>query len=89
MSTEGIVSVVKGGRVAMKIVAGCNGMTAPKVAEAIRTLGRVPATEEALHLAAEAKLGCDDCLVIQEPGFHTHFAEDSPQVAERYLRTFF
>lgn len=82
--TNGVVSVVVNGKVAMKFVAGCDGYNAPKVAAHIRTMGRVPNLFEASSIAATYELGCKDCLVIQEPN-EDHFYEP---LGERYRDTF-
>ncbi|MBP6931686.1 MAG: hypothetical protein KBD48_00700 [Candidatus Pacebacteria bacterium] len=49
--TQGLITVLLDGKVAMKIVTGCNGMYARKVAKSIRKLERVPTIEEAYEIA--------------------------------------
>ncbi len=57
MATQGIVSILVDGEVAMKIVTGSDGYNARLVAGAIRALGRVPSKEEALEMATYFKFG--------------------------------
>jgi hypothetical protein len=67
MSTQSVVSVRKGGEMALKFVVGCNGVEARKFADSLRGLGRVPDLSEALEMALHARLGCRDCLVLCTP----------------------
>lgn len=48
----------------MKIVAGCDGMNARKVANAIKKLGRVPTLTEAYNIATKAPFGSEESLVV-------------------------
>lgn len=67
MATQGVVSIVGGGQVRLKAVAGCNGMQAGDLAEAVG--GILPASPQALFdLAVACGFGCPDCLVVQSPG---------------------
>lgn len=49
--TQGLITVLLDGKVAMKIVTGCNGMHVKKVAQSIRKLKRVPTVDEAYEIA--------------------------------------
>ena len=53
-----------GGKVAMKIVAGCDGMNARKVANAIKKLGRLPSLTEAYNIAQGIGFGSEESLVV-------------------------
>jgi hypothetical protein len=62
MATQGLITVQSGGHVLMKIVAGCNGYNAPKLAEEIKK--RWPlSTKDAYKLAFSMNFGCPPCLV--------------------------
>ena len=68
MATQGLVTVMQGRKVLMKIVAGCEGMNAQNVAQAIR--GNWPATpKEAYKIAVQEQFGCEDDLVVITPDF--------------------
>jgi hypothetical protein len=62
--TQGVVSILLGGRVHMKIIAGCNGMNAERVAKEIRRLKRVPGIAEAHEIAKRLNFGAPESLVI-------------------------
>lgn len=65
MATLGLVSVICDGHVVMKLIAGCNGVNAAQVADAIRLAGERPRSGEAgLALCAAHHFGCHDCCVI-------------------------
>lgn len=85
MSTQGVVSVTKDGKVVAKCVVGCNGYNAPDLAERLRRLGRI--TQEGMYrAAAETDFGCDDCrVVVTEEGILSRSVED---VGPLYLSTF-
>lgn len=65
--TNGVVSVLVDGKVAMKIVVGCDGYRAGKLAELIRKANRVPDVVEARALADAVGFGCGDCRAIGMP----------------------
>jgi hypothetical protein len=72
MSTQGVCSVVRGGRVTVKVVTGCDGFNIPKLAEAFREMAPVTA-QEAYDAAEACGVGCEDCLVVmtdEETLFH-------------------
>jgi hypothetical protein len=62
--TNGIIAVVKDGKVLLKIVAGCNGYNAEKLFFLLR---EDTTAEEAYDLAQNVGLGCTECLVVQTP----------------------
>lgn len=64
MATQGIVSVMSDSTMLMKIVVGCDGYNAPKLAEAIRTLGVCPSAREAYVMAEQVGFGEMNCLVV-------------------------
>jgi hypothetical protein len=63
MATQGMVSVIKGGKVVAKVVTGCNGSRTAQLASVIGAHGKY----DPLTLAQDAKtfkVGCSDCLLI-------------------------
>ncbi len=84
--TQGIVSLMKVGRVVMKIVAGSNGKNAKDLARWLRSIAHVPTMEEAYALAVQCSFGARDNLVILTEG-GTLFKGDE-DLNERYRRTF-
>ncbi|MDO8482664.1 MAG: hypothetical protein Q7S86_02500 [bacterium] len=62
--TQGLVTIMHGGKVVMKIVAGCDGMNARKVANAIRKLGRIPSLKNAYEIAEKVEFGSAESLVV-------------------------
>lgn len=81
--TNGIVSVLKNGEVALKVVAGCDGYNADALA-GLLTPDTHP--EVAWRLALEAGFGCEDCLVVQHPGGDVYRGEGelNPLYRERF-----
>jgi hypothetical protein len=68
MATQGIVSIVKDGRVVMKVVAGCDGYYAPNLAAKLRerhARGETLLPPAVYAMALDIGLGCEDCLVVQ------------------------
>lgn len=63
MSTQGLVTIRSRGKVVMKVVAGCNGQFAKKVADSLRAAWPVGA-EEACKIACAVGFGCNGCLII-------------------------
>lgn len=73
--TNGVLSILEHGKMAMKIVCGCDGYNAPILKRTIEKLGRVPSPTEAYDLAWHDGVGCDDCLLIVTPDevwYHRH-----------------
>jgi hypothetical protein len=62
--TQGMVTILCGGKVAMKIVVGCDGYNASKVSAEVRAMGRTPTVAEALELSERIGFGCDACRVV-------------------------
>lgn len=63
MATQGVVSILRGGRVIMKIVVGCNGYTAEKLAGALEKLP-APTVADAIRLSDDFDFGCRICRVV-------------------------
>lgn len=91
MSTQGILSIVQGGRVKAKIVAGCNGMNMPKLAKHLR---KHPETDpfKLVKLCQRFRVCCDRCLIIQSSPIDFTLPENEefepgPDL-DRYKRTF-
>lgn len=64
MSTQALVTITRGGKVTRKIVSGCNGYNAEKMAKAILDNG-VDDPKQLEALAQQCELACGNCLVIQ------------------------
>lgn len=65
--TNGIVTIKKHGKVILKIVVGCEGYNAPRVAEAIKRFhygGGVLKADNIVRIVLEQDMGCADCLVV-------------------------
>lgn len=63
MATQGLVTIKIKERVVMKVVAGCNGSKAKKVARQLRKVWPIT-IEEAYQLALKNSFGCVECLVV-------------------------
>jgi len=63
MSTQGLVTITQGKKVVMKIVAGCDGNHAPKLARAIKRSWPLTA-EQAYDLAEKNSFGSRVDLVV-------------------------
>jgi hypothetical protein len=85
MATQGLVSIVRDGKVQFKAIAGCNGMQSPTLAAAIRESPPETIDELAL-LCCGASFGCCDCTVIQgEAGVITSAKDElGPLYAEKF-----
>ena len=87
MATQGLVSVVSGGQVQMKIVVGCSGFNASKLAAAIRTWP-IQATN-VFALAKKKGFGCDDCRVVMyRDGDQVKQVPGDVEASELYFWTF-
>ena len=62
MATQGLVTVKSGDKVLMKVVAGCDGNNAQKLADKLKDTWPVDAFK-AYQLAQEVGFGDEDCLV--------------------------
>ena len=73
--TNGIVSILKDGKVILKAVAGCNGYPAADVAKAVR---KSPGLSVPMLYAIcrECDFGCEDCLVVQDVQTHKFAGDD-------------
>lgn len=63
MSTQGMVTIRKEGRVVMKIVAGCGGDLASVVANSLLAAWPVSA-QQACRIAKAIGFGCKNCLFV-------------------------
>lgn len=61
--TQGLVTVQSGGKVVMKVVAGCDGYNARKLANKLRKSWPV-SIDEAYKMALEIDFGDPNCLVV-------------------------
>ena len=85
MATQGLVSVVRGPKVVMKVITGSDGMNARRFANALRA--RWPLDARATYLLAiEMDFGCRESLVVMtETGEYHELDED---LHPRYRQTF-
>lgn len=63
MATQGLVTVQKSGRVIMKVVAGCNGYQAQRLARRMRRAWPL-SVDEVHDMALRAQFGEPGCLVV-------------------------
>ena len=86
MATNGVISIVKDGKVQFKCVAGCNGMEARKTADILRHL-KNPTIEQVYKICLDNDFGCKFCTVVQsENEFRQRDMED--ELPELYLQKF-
>lgn len=86
MESQGLVSIMCEGKVAMKIIAGFNGMKAQLLGQNIRRLRRFPTLDEAYDLALEKGFGSKECLVVITNTEIRHAPHE--ELPERYRQTF-
>jgi len=85
MATQGIVTVMRGGDVIFKIIAGCNGYKAPNLAKELKKFK--PRKIERVHKYAElSEFGCKDCLVILSKD--DEIFEGLGKLNDKYYNTF-
>lgn len=63
MATQGLVTVVSNKKVFMKVVVGCEGYNARKVASRLKKDWPVSA-DKAHEIASKAQFGCEECRVV-------------------------
>ena len=63
MATQGLVTVMSGKKVLMKVVVGCDGYNVRKVANRLKKAWPVSA-DKALEIASKAQFGCEVCRVV-------------------------
>lgn len=92
--TNGVVSIVNGGKVVLKIVCGCDGYNAAKLADALRDWigdwqgdGCPIDLEDARGVAREVGFGCDDCLVLMNEN-EFRFDGDDDEIGPLYREKF-
>lgn len=83
--TNGIVSITRGGKTIIKVVSGCDGMKADKLAEEIKARGLMTASE-IYDAALDVNFGCMGCLVVQAEGETVWRGDDDlgPLYAEKF-----
>ncbi len=65
MATQGIISIVENNRTVIKIICGCNGYNAEKLAEIIKN-SKFEKIQDMYDIAIKNKFGCRDCLVVMD-----------------------
>ncbi len=86
--TQGHVTVLKDGKVVMKIISGNDGMNAKNVAKKIKKLRRVPRLKEAYNLASRLGFGSPDRLVVMGEKRSWKNNDVIGRLHRRYRRTF-
>lgn len=90
MGTLGLVTIIRADKVRMKIVAGCNGMEAKTLADALRKMPTIPSLEEAYELAVQSGFCCPGHLVvINESDSYDRLDEDWDEVSSNLYRQTF
>lgn len=82
MATQGIVSVIVNGEVAVKAIAGSDGYNASILAEEIQR-NHITSPEEIFNLAQEIGFGDQESLVVQSPDKNLY--EGDADLAGLYL----
>jgi hypothetical protein len=85
MASQGLVTVRVNGQVAMKIVAGCDGYHAKKLAKMVGDAWPIT-PYEAYCFAAKVGFGERDCRVVIDK--ETHYSGDDEELPARYRETF-
>lgn len=85
MATQGIISFTSEGKVLMKIIVGCDGSRAQKVADSIQKRWPLSA-EEAQGIAKEHGFGCEECLVIMTESDFIY--DDEADITDLYIDKF-
>lgn len=86
MATQGLVTVVKDGRVVMKIITGSDGMHAPTLASVLKASRQVPQLEEAYKLALSLGFGSRGSLVVMNETQELFHGDDD--LSSLYRETF-
>ena len=87
MATQGIVTIVRDEKVVMKFIAGCDGMSAGKLARALKKRGTVPKLSEAYNLSRELNFGSPKSLVVMGEK-RSKFDRSIGRLPVLYRRTF-
>ena len=75
MSTQGLVTVMSGADVLMKVVAGCNGMRVQALADRLKANWPLTAEQAYEEAYVRAEFGCPSCLAIVT-NFGDHYRGD-------------
>jgi hypothetical protein len=86
MATQGLVTIRQGGRVVMKLIAGCSGMNAVELAASLIKNKRVPSVVEAYNMAITHRFGEQSCLVVMS-ATEIEFRGDG-ELSDLYRKTF-
>src|SRR5688500_16759186 len=93
MGTQAVVSIVRGGKVELKIVAGCEGSEADRVAEKLlglyrRNPGAHPIAAHTYRFVRDLGLGCGACLVVVNDVAMVSSDEIEDDLSPLYRETF-
>lgn len=89
MTTQAIISIMKNGHTFIKVVCGCNGYSAEKLAKIIED-NRLENIKDIYKEALENKFGCEECLVVMNSDdiVFKEGEELEPSFVESYRKTF-
>jgi len=85
MTTQAIISIVKNGHTIVKIISGCGGYNAEKLAEIIKS-DQPDKIQDIYDIALKNRFGCKDCLVVMNKN-ETVYKGDG-HVGPLYHKTF-
>lgn len=87
MATQGVLSITKNGKTAIKVVCGNNGFNIPKLADHIRTLKKVT-PELVFGMAKELAIGSEESLVVQYSPCNYLADPDMDEISDLYCKHF-
>jgi hypothetical protein len=92
VATNGLVSIVVGGKVAMKIVTGSDGYNAALLAQLLRAIKRVPSVQEAVDFCVSCEFGASrsdyGSLCIQTPERDHYLSDPEAELPPLYREKF-
>jgi hypothetical protein len=82
--TNCVVSVMSNGKAVQKIVAGCDGYNAEKLANRLLELRAFARLEDIRKVAFECGVGCEECLVVMDGESHAGPEDIGPLYREKF-----
>jgi hypothetical protein len=89
MATHGIVSVIKDGVVILKVIAGCNGWLASKLANQLKLAGNFDDLESIFKMALAIEFGSLETLVVMNAVTTFFSVNHSEEPSPLYRKTFY
>ncbi len=87
MTTQALISIMKNGKVIIKIVAGCDGYNADKIAKIIKEKN-LEEIQDIYDIALENGFGCSECLVVMNESNILHKGGNDINSHPLYRKTF-